>query len=116
MRDRHGADSPTGGDFEANEAHCAERMIGPRMVSYGELAQRVVCPDAGALVRRLDDGGNHADGEPGIVYVHLGGDEAERRARLAVFKAWVGRGAWRVKRWSEIDKHELDRVRAAAAA
>ena len=33
--------------------------------------------------------------------------------REAVFKAWVGAGAWNLKHWDEIDKRELDRIRAA---
>lgn len=112
----HGVASPSISDFEANEEHFAQRMIGPRMTSYAELVQFVVWPDTGAVMRRLDDGSSHPDGEPGNMYVNLGSDEAERQKHLAVFKAWVGPGAWNLKRWDEIGKPELDRIRAAESA
>jgi hypothetical protein len=112
----HGTESPSISEFEANEEHFAELMRGPRMASYAELVQFVVWPDTGALMRRLDDGSSHPGKEPGNMYVNLGDDEAERQANLAVFKAWVGPGAWNLERWDEIDKHELDRVRAAESA
>jgi len=109
----HGPASPPISDFEANQEHFAARMIGPRMASYAELVQFVVWPDTGALMRRLDDGGSHPEGTPGNMYVNLGGDEAERQKNLAVFKAWVGEGAWNLKHWDEIGKPELERIRAA---
>lgn len=109
----HGVASPSISEFEANAEHFAARMIGPRMASHAELVQFVVWPDTGALMRRLDDGSSQPGGEPGNMYVNLGSNEAERQANLAVFKAWVGPGAWNLKHWDEIDKHELDRIRAA---
>ena len=109
----HGVASPPIAEFEANEEHFAARMLGPRMASHAELVQFVVWPDTGALMRRLDDGSSQPGGEPGNMYVNLGNDEAERQANLAIFKAWVGPGAWNLERWDQIDKHELDRIRAA---
>ena len=39
------------------------------------------------------------DGKPGNMYRQLGSNEAERQKNLAVFKAWVGEGAWFLNRW-----------------
>lgn len=79
----------------------------------------VVWPETGALTRRLDDGKATADGKPGSMYRRLGNNEAERQKNRALFKAWVGEGAWNLNRWSAqgnvpgITKEQLERVRLA---
>lgn len=40
---------------------------------------------------------------------YLGASEEERQKNLNVFKEWVGH--WTLKRWKEIAKEELDRIR-----
>jgi hypothetical protein len=109
----HGAESPYLGDFEEDEARYERELKGPRMDTYADLIFFVAWPDTGALMRRLDDGANTADGKPGNMYEHLGDTEAERQANLAVFKAWVGGHAWTMKRPREITLEELERFRLA---
>jgi len=41
---------------------------------------------------------------------YVGATDAERKANLAIFKAWVG--SWNVKRWNEINKEELNAIKA----
>ncbi|QKT03929.1 cytochrome C [Ectothiorhodospiraceae bacterium 2226] len=107
----HGAKSPYLGEFEQDEERFVALGQGPRMDSYADLIMFVGWPDTGALMRRLDDGRNRDDGEPGNMYEHLGDDEAERQQNLATFKAWVGGDeAWTLKRWRDISKEELDRL------
>lgn len=44
------------------------------------------------------------------MYEHLGATDAERKANLSTFKAWVG--SWNVKRWNDITKEELNAIKA----
>lgn len=106
----HGAQSPYLGDFEENQDRYENELKGPRMDSYADLIFFVAWPDTGALMRRLDDGTNTPDGEPGNMYENLGDDEAERQRNLETFKAWVGgEEAWIMTRPHEITKQELER-------
>jgi hypothetical protein len=109
----HGAESPYLGDFEEDEARYEAELKGPRMDTYADLIFFVAWPDTGALMRRLDDGSNTADGMPGNMYEHLGETEAERERNLAIFKAWVGEEAWTMKRPRDITREELERFRLA---
>jgi hypothetical protein len=109
----HGAESPYLGDFEEDEARYEVELKGPRMDTYADLIFFVAWPDTGALMRRLDDGSNTADGKPGNMYEHLGETEAERQRNLAIFKAWVGEEAWTMKRPRDITREELERFRLA---
>jgi len=43
------------------------------------------------------------------MYLHLGSDERERQANLAIFKQWVGN--WNLKKWSEVSKSELNNLK-----
>jgi hypothetical protein len=110
----HGAESPYAGDFDEDEERYVQDLKGPRMDSYADLVFFIAWPDTGALMRRLDDGANTADGMPGNMYEHLGESEEERQRNLALFKAWVGGDeAWILKRSGEITKEELQRFELA---
>ena len=95
----HGAASPYLGDFEAAAAKYKAEMKGPRMDTYADMIFYVGWPDTGAIMRRLDDGKSVKDGKPGNMYPYLGASETERQKNLNTFKAWVGPGAWLLKRW-----------------
>lgn len=49
---------------------------------------------------------SNEDKKPGNMYQHLGASDADRKANLEVFKAWVGN--WNLKRWKDVTKEELD--------
>jgi len=66
--------------------------------------------DAGALMRRLDDGKNTKDGKPGNMYNYLGKDAGDRAERLAKMKQWVG--SWSLKRRNELSEAELKAITA----
>jgi hypothetical protein len=75
------------------------------MDSYAHLASYAGWPDSGAIMRRLDDGKNKADGKPGNMYEYLGANEEERQRNLGLFKAWIGN--WTLKRFPDLTKDEL---------
>lgn len=107
----HGASSPYLADFKENKKKYMEESKGPRMDSYGDLVAYVGWPDSGALMRRLDDGKNHASGKAGNMYQYLGADEEERQKNLALFKAWVGEHGWVLKRFKDLTKDELSMMK-----
>jgi hypothetical protein len=113
----HGADAPTLAEFKLNEEKYKKAKQGPRTDTYENLLQIVVYPDAGAFMRRVDDGANTSDKKPGNMYKYLGESDTERQANLQMLKAWVGEGAWNLNRWSEkgdvpgITKAQLDKVK-----
>lgn len=100
----HGKESPTLEDFDKDKQGYAQKLKGPRMDTYESLIVFVNGKDAGALMRRLDDGTNTKDGKPGNMYVNLGDTDAERAERLKLFKAWVGQ--WTLKRSKELSDAE----------
>lgn len=106
----HGKDSPEHGAFAMDKKGFTDKGIGMRMDTYSHLIAYVGWPYTGALIRRLDDGTTKADKKPGNMYEHLGASDAERKANLAIFKAWVG--SWNVKRWNDITKEELNAIKA----
>ena len=106
----HGSDSPAMEEFKRDQEGYKKKMKGPRADTYGNLMVMVKGSDAGALMRRLDDGKNTKDGKPGNMYTHLGGADAERSANLEIFKKWVGN--WSLKRHKELSKEELEAVKA----
>jgi hypothetical protein len=108
----HGAESPTLGEFDGNKDKFIATAKGPRMDSYADLLFFVAWPDTGAIMRRLDDGKNTKDGKPGNMYVNLGATEAERQSNLNLFKAWIGEGAWVLKKRDAISKEELLKIKA----
>lgn len=115
--DCHGAQSPSLADFQLDQEKYKKEQSGPRIDSYGDLMALVGWPDSGALMRRLDDGANTPDKKPGNMYGQLGATDAERKANLALIKAWVGEGAWNLQRWKKrgqvpaITKEELDKLK-----
>ncbi len=105
----HGSDSPEAAEFKKDKKKWTDKSIGMRMDTYSHLLSFVGWPDAGALMRRLDDGSGKADKKTGNMYEHLGDNETERKANLDVFKAWVGN--WNTKRWSDVSKEELNTLK-----
>jgi hypothetical protein len=108
----HGAASPYLGEFDENKDKYKAMNLGPRMDTYADLLFFVAWPDTGAIMRRLDDGRHTQDGKPGNMYVNLGATEEERQKNLALFKAWVGEGAWILKTKGDVTKEELLRIEA----
>ena len=106
----HGSDAPTMEEFKRDQEGYKKKMQGPRADTYGNLMVMVKGSDAGALMRRLDDGKNTKDGKPGNMYTNLGSADAERNANLETFKKWVG--SWSLKRTKEISQEELDAIKA----
>lgn len=106
----HGSDAPTMEVFKKDEEGYKKKMKGPRYDSYANLMVVVKGSDAGALMRRLDDGKNTKDGKPGNMYTYLGSTDAQRSANLETFKKWVG--SWSLKRRKELSTQELDAIKA----
>jgi hypothetical protein len=114
----HGDSAPERSAFELDEKGFELKLKGPRMDSYERLVAFVGWPDAGALMRRLDDGTSpNAGGKPGNMYQNLGATDKERAANLKTFKAWVGEGAWNLNHWEKekdvaaIKKDQLDKIK-----
>lgn len=99
----HGDKSPTLAEFELNQEKYKGDKSGPRIDTYADLIALVGWPESGALMRRLDDGTNTADKKKGNMYKYLGESDAQRAANLIIMKAWVGEGAWNLKRWTKRD-------------
>jgi hypothetical protein len=106
----HGSKSPTMEEFDKDKEGYEKKMKGPRLDTYGNLMVLVKGSDAGALMRRLDDGKNTKDGKPGNMYTRLGSTDAERAANLEIFKKWVGN--WTLKRSKELSKEEMEAIKA----
>ena len=104
--DCHGSDSPEHRNFTNEDAG---RGVGPRLDTYSHLVGLIGWPDTGFIQRNIDDGGN--SGKPGKMYQYLGSSEEERQENLALFKSWTGH--WTLKRWPEMTKDELDRLKLA---
>lgn len=105
----HGSSSPTLEEFSKNKEYYKKMLKGPRLDTYEELIKFVNGSDAGALMRRLDNGENTKDGKPGNMYEHLGNTEAERHANLETFKKWVGN--WTLKKKAEMTEEDLKAIR-----
>ena len=92
-------------------------QTGMRMDTYLHFLGFVVWPDAGAQVRRLDDG-KVSGGKPGNMYVYLGDNDAERAKNLKLIKDWMGEDAWNPNRWrargdvSAVTKEQLEKIKA----
>lgn len=106
----HGPDSPTIEEFDKDKDGFKKKLKGPRMDTYENLMIFVNGSDAGALMRRLDDGKHTKDGKPGNMYANLADDDRERAERLAKFKQWVG--SWNLKKRKELTEAELKAVKA----
>jgi mono/diheme cytochrome c family protein len=107
----HGAGAPTLAEFDKDKEGWKKKMKGPRVDNYANLMILVNGSDAGAFMRRLDDGKNTKDGKPGNMYVWLGSSDAERAQRLGVMKKWVGN--WSLKRRKDLTEGELRSITAA---
>jgi hypothetical protein len=113
----HGEEAPYYGAFKEKRDEYVKNELGPRMDTYADLIYFIGWPDTGAVMRRLDDGKNSPEAKPGNMYQYLGEDDAERQKNLALFKAWVGEGAWKLNRWSArgdvpgITKEDLDKLK-----
>jgi hypothetical protein len=105
----HGSQSPDLPEFKKDKKKHIEGMKGPRMDSYLRLIGFIGWPDAGALMRRLDDGKSSKDGKQGNMYQYLGSTEEERQQNFKLFKDWVGN--WNLKRWKDVTKEELDAIK-----
>ena len=106
----HGPDSPPMEEFDRDKDGFKKKGKGPRLDTYPHLMVVVKGSDAGALMRRLDDGKNTKDGKPGNMHAQLGSSDAERAANLETFRNWAGN--WTLKRKKELSKEELDAIRA----
>jgi mono/diheme cytochrome c family protein len=106
----HGPDAPTMAEFDRDKEGFKKKMKGPRYDTYENLMVVVKGSDAGALMRRLDDGKNTKDGKPGNMHTYLGSTDAERSTNLETFKKWVG--SWTLKRKKELSDEELGAIKA----
>lgn len=106
----HGKGAPTLADFEKDKDGWKKKMKGPRIDNYDDLMILVNGSDAGALMRRLDDGKSAQDSKPGNMNVYLGKNDEERAQRLEVFKKWVGN--WTLKRRKDLSDVELRKITA----
>ncbi len=106
----HGLDSPTLKEFDSDKEGFKKKLKGPRMDTYENLMVFVNGQDAGALMRRLDDGKNTKGGKPGSMYAYLADDDHERAERLEKFKKWVG--SWNLKKRKDLTEAELNAVKA----
>jgi mono/diheme cytochrome c family protein len=106
----HGPDSPSMEEFDRDKDGYKKKGKGPRLDTYPHLMVVVKGSDAGALMRRLDDGKNTKDGKPGNMHAYLGSSDAERAANLETFRNWAGN--WTLKRKKELSREELDAIRA----
>lgn len=105
----HGDSSPTMAEFDEDADTFTAMMKGPRLDTYEHLTVIVNGPEAGALMRRLDNGENKEDGEPGNMYQYLGATDEEREERLEVFKEWVGH--WILKRENELTDEDHEKFK-----
>lgn len=112
------ADAPTLAEFKLDEEKYVKAKVGPRTDSYENLLMLIAYPDAGALMRRLDDGTSPlAGGKPGNMYAKLGANDSERAKNLAVVKAWLGDGGWNLNRFNKkgdvpgVTKEQQDKLK-----
>jgi hypothetical protein len=104
----HGEHAPLLEEYDANKEEFAAYFQGPRMTTYEMVMEFVKGDDAGALMRRLDDGTNTQDGVPGNMFTYLGASDEERQENLAVFKEWVG--YWTLKRSHELSAGGIGKI------
>jgi mono/diheme cytochrome c family protein len=102
--------APSLAEFDKDKEGWTKKFKGPSLADYASVMILVKGSDAGALMRRLDDGKNTKDGKPGNMYNYLGNNPAERSARLDTMKKWVGN--WTLKRRKELSDAELKAISA----
>jgi hypothetical protein len=103
----HGPESPSIEEFLKHKEKYVAEMKGPKMDSYEALVEFVKGDEAGAIMRRLDDGVNTPTKKHGNMYTYLGDNEEERKANLATFKTWVG--FWTLKKKKDLAPDEISR-------
>ena len=101
----HGPSTPEYEQFGLEKEKWLKQGLGMKMDSFRQLANFIVWPNTGAVMRRLDDGKNTKDGKPGNMYPYLGETEEERQKNLSVFQRWVR--LWTLKRLPELTKEEM---------
>ena len=106
----HITGAPSMSEFQSNKETWTKKFKGPSMADYKSVMVMVNGTDAGALMRRLDDGKNTKDGKPGNMYNYLGKDAHDRAERLEKIKKWVGN--WSLKRRKELSDAELAAISA----
>ena len=106
----HISGAPSMSEFQNNKEAWTKKFKGPSMADYKSVMVMVNGSDAGALMRRLDDGKNTKDGKPGNMYNYLGKDAHDRAERLEKIKKWVGN--WSLKRRKELSDAELAAITA----
>jgi mono/diheme cytochrome c family protein len=106
----HGSDAPTMAEFKKDQEKFKKVMKGPRADTYANLMVMVNGSDTGALMRRLDDGKNTANGKPGNMYEYMGKTDGEKAKNLEVIKKWIG--GWTLKRAKDISGDELKGIKA----
>jgi len=106
----HGSDAPTMTEFKKDQEKFKAAMKGPRADTYAHLMVMVNGSDTGALMRRLDDGKNTANGKPGNMYEYLGKSDGEKAKNLEVIKKWIG--GWTLKRNKDITEEERKAIKA----
>ena len=106
----HGSDSPTIDGFEKDKEGFKQKNKGPRMDTYENLMIFINGKEAGALMRRLDDGKNTKDRNPGNMFKNFGKTDSERAMNLEVFKNWIG--GWTLKRKAEMSEEDLKGIKA----
>src|SRR4030042_2285514 len=106
----HGPGSPLLDEFKKESEKYTKENKGPRMNSYTLLLEFVKGKDAGAVMRRLDDGKSKDDKKPGNMHLYLGKDVEERQKNLKIFKDWVG--LWSLKRRADLSEEELKKITA----
>jgi hypothetical protein len=108
----HGSSAPAYEAFMADPKKYEADDKGPRMDTYESLVFFLNGEkEAGALMRRLDDGANTKDGQPGNMYRHLGRSD-KRKENLQIFKQWVGEDAWTAKKKAELTQEDLRKIKA----
>ena len=102
--------APTLAEFDKDKEGWTKKFKGPSLADYKNVMILVKGSDAGALMRRLDDGKNTKDGKPGNMYNYLGKDADDRAERLEKIKKWVGN--WTLKRRKDLSEAELAAITA----
>lgn len=98
--DCHANNHPTLSEFRKDIEGYRKNNIGVRLDTYKNLIVFVTGDDMGSLMRKLDNGENTEDGNPGQMYEYLGDDDIEREKNLKIFKDWIC--AWVLKSREEI--------------
>jgi hypothetical protein len=106
----HISGAPSLAEFGKDQEGWKKKMKGPKLDTYENVMMLVKGSDAGAMMRRLDDGKNTKDGKPGNMYNYLGKDAHDRAERLEKVKKWVG--SWSLKRRNELSEAELAAITA----